>query len=142
MVRSRLWRSAPRRQVPITSARLDADILHTILSGRVTDGELFAYYRDLPEDTFAGTWRELVDGREIAEMAITPAGQMQLASLAEVQIARLRGGMVAMVATRDSVYGMFRMWEMQREGLGYAVRVFRAFDEAIAWLSHGAARKG
>ena len=52
-----------------------------------------------------------------------------------------RGGRVAMVATRDDVYGMFRMWGIMREDLNYEVRVFHTMAEARDWLSaaHAAA---
>jgi hypothetical protein len=123
--------------VPIRRELLDARTLHTILSGRVTDEELLAYYQSPMVHADRGTWREVVDGSEIAEMAITPEGQRRLAALAAGQLERLRGGRVAMVARTDFVYGMFRMWELQREGLGYEVQVFRDLAEATAWVQGG-----
>jgi hypothetical protein len=40
-----------------------------------------------------------------------------------------------MVASSDVTFGMFRMWEIQREGLGYQIQVFREFEPALAWLA-------
>ncbi|HXE80812.1 MAG TPA: hypothetical protein VNK41_08690 [Vicinamibacterales bacterium] len=110
-------------------------VIQTVLSGRVTNHELLEYYGRLIQDVESQPWRELVDGTGITEMAISPLGQADLAAFIAGHVERLRGGKVAMVAGSDVTYQMFRMWELQREGLGYAVRVFRRMDEAVAWLS-------
>lgn len=93
-----------------------------------------AYYQQPQFHELARPWREIVDGSQITDMAITPEGQRQLAILAAAYPATLQGGRVAMVALTDITYGMFRMWEIQREELDYTVHVFRNFEEAIAWL--------
>ena len=109
--------------------------MHTCLVGRVTNEELLAHY-DLPVfREHRGPWRELVDGRATTEMAVTSEGQARLAAFAATTFASsLRDGRVAMLASTDICYGMFRMWEMRREDLNYTVSVFR--DEAAAreWL--------
>ena len=111
------------------------DVIATVLSGRVTDDEILSYYQTPLIRDFSGTWRELVDGSAITEMAVTPEGHRRLAEIAAANVDRLRGGRVAMVAQSEITYGMFRMWELQREGLGYDVHVFRDADEALAWVS-------
>lgn len=68
-------------------------------------------------------------------MAVTTAGMRDFQAFVAAHAERLKGGRVAMVAGTDLVYGMFRMWELRREGLGYGVRVFRNFDEARAWVA-------
>jgi hypothetical protein len=106
----------------------------TVLTGTVTDAEVLAYYRD-PELVPPGDkWLELVDGLGVSGIGLTAEGYQQLALLLARQQERLRGGRVAMVATRDVVYGVFRMWELQREGVGYTVRVFRELEAAREWL--------
>jgi hypothetical protein len=126
--------------MPIEFA-LEGPIVRTILAGRVTDEELLAHYTlpvflDLPPP-----WLELIDGRGITDMAVTAGGQGRLAAFAAGFIERLRGGRVAMVAASDVTYGMFRMWQIRREGLGYEVRVYRDIDEARAWLTPDAVPK-
>lgn len=113
---------------------VEEPLLRTIVFGRVTDEELLAHY-GLPEfQVHKGLWRELVDGREIVDMAVTADGQRRLADLASTATDRLRGGRVAMVAATDVTYGMFRMWQLRRESLEFEVRVYRELEPALAWL--------
>lgn len=113
---------------------VDESLLRTIIHGRVTDDELLAHYAAPEFQAVRAPWRELVDGREITDMAVTPDGQLRLAELASTSMDRLRGGRVAMVATTDVTYGMFRMWQLRRESLEFEVRVFRELEPALAWL--------
>jgi hypothetical protein len=119
-------------------------VIHTTLIGRVTIDDLVSYYALPFFQQHEGPWRELVDGRQITDMAITADGQKRLEAFAAGSAERLRGGRVAMVAASDVTYGMFRMWELQREGLGYEVRVFRELETARAWVGRpgGATRAG
>jgi hypothetical protein len=117
------------------SRRFDTDpsLIYTYLAGRVTDAELLAYYTPLVAQ-HSSLWRELVDGTQVIEMALTAAGLRQLADIVEGHAEKLRGGRVAMVAISDVTYGMFRMWELRREALNYEVRVFRDLEQAWTWL--------
>jgi hypothetical protein len=117
-------------------------VLHTVLVGRVTNDELLAHYERPPFHEPRDVWREVVDGRLMTDMAITVDGQRRLADMALAFVDKLRGGRVAMVAATDEAYGMFRMWEMQREGLGYDVQVFRNFAEAMEWVASDLAPVG
>jgi hypothetical protein len=121
--------------MPITH-RIDDDrtVIYTLLSGRVTDAELLAYYERAIAQNVQDPWRELVDGTQVTEMVLTPAGLARLAGVVGAHREQLRGGRVAMVATTDVTYGVFRMWELQREDLDYEVRVFRELAQALAWL--------
>ena len=110
-------------------------IIHTVLSGRVNDEELLAYYAQLIPQHVSGPWREIVDGRQITDMAISQEGLSRLAGLIAGHLRTLRDVKVAMVAASDVTYGMFRMWEIRREALGYPLQVFRRADEALAWLT-------
>jgi hypothetical protein len=123
--------------MPIDLA-LDDAVLHTILAGRVTDEELLAHYEKPAFREERPVWLEIVDGRLITDMAVTPEGQGRLEALASTFVHRLRGGRVAMVASSDVTYGMFRMWQMRREGLDYEVQVFRDYTAARAWVATGA----
>lgn len=115
----------------------DPTIIYTLLSGLITDQELLAYYSDALTSWPGGRWRELVDGTQITDMALTPTSLKQLAHLVTSHIQRLNNARVAMVAQSDLAYGMFRMWELQRAQLGYDVRVFRQLGEAERWLLRG-----
>ena len=121
--------------MPIERQTLGTDIIHTVLTGELTDEELLHYYGVLLVPYRTGRWRELVDGTGVSNLAVTPAGMRRLRERMEADVERLREGCVAMVAEADAVYGLFRMWEMKREGLGYDLRVFRRRAEAEAWLA-------
>jgi len=122
--------------VPVSRApSAPPDLLRTVLSGRVTDRELLDYYMRLMDSAAVPfPWLERVDGTGVTDMAVTPDGQWRLAAFVSQHLDLVRGGRVAMVATSGAVYGMFRMWQMQREDLDYAVQVFREMGEAEAWL--------
>lgn len=123
--------------MPIETRAIAGDVIHTVLTGRVTDDELLAYYSGDVFQHHAGRWLELVDGTRITEMGITGEGQWKLKETIALKSDMLRDGRVAMVAATDATYGMFRMWEMQRESMPYEVRVFRDVNEALAWLKSG-----
>ncbi len=119
--------------MPIAYA-IEQGVIVTTLSGRVTDDELIAHYGRPEFRTPPQPWRELVDGCGVTQFDITPDGHMRLGALVAMALPLLRDGRLAMCAEADAAYGMFRMWEMQREGMGYEVRVFRQRAEAVAWL--------
>lgn len=119
--------------MPITYA-LDRGVIVSALSGRVTDDELIAHYGRAEFAAPPQPWREIVDGSAITHFDITPDGHQRLGTIAAMALPFLLDGRVAMCAEADAAYGMFRMWEMQREGMGYEVRVFRTRAEAMTWL--------
>jgi hypothetical protein len=49
----------------------------------------------------------------------------------------IRFGPWAIVAERDAVYGMSRMFQVFLEQVGIESRVFRSTDEALRWLESG-----
>lgn len=124
--------------MPFTATpRPDLGLLLTTLAGRVTDDELVEYYTRALAGRFFRGGRELVDATAVTDLAITPQGHARLAVLLRGHLDALRGLHVAMVAGDDYAYGMFRMWELQRQDLGYEVRVFRSREEGAAWLGIG-----
>jgi len=124
--------------MPIRYDLIDG-VVYTIIVGRVTDDEILSYYKQPVFEDFVLPWREVVDGRLITDMQITPDGQRRLAEVVATKASKLRGGRVAMVASTDLTYGMFRMWEVQRGDIDYEVRVFRDIEEARDWIAqpHG-----
>lgn len=118
-----------------TSVVADGRVIHSVMYGRLTNAELLAHYQLPAFQVPRPLWLEIVDARDVTEMLVDLEGQRQLQELAATRVDQLRGGRVAMVATSDLVYGMFRMWEMRREELDYEVRVFRSFDDAVRWIA-------
>lgn len=41
---------------------------------------------------------------------------------------------IAVVATQDSMYGMFRMWQMLSEERSAEIKIFKDLDSAFSWL--------
>jgi hypothetical protein len=119
--------------MPIT-LRFEGDLIHTRLVGRVTIEDLLAHYASPALDVPRGAWREIVDDRAMTEMAITANDQERLAAFVATKAPLLRNGRVAMLASTEVCYGMFRMWEIQREDLDYSVTVFRDVAAARQWL--------
>lgn len=110
-------------------------VLLSEFTGRVTDADLLAYYEALIENPIGPPWLEVVDGRGVEHMGLSPHGQGRLADTFSLHLELLRGARVAMVAQAGSaVYGMFRMWEITREHLDYRVEVFTDFEKALSWI--------
>ncbi|MGF1582764.1 MAG: hypothetical protein ACFCD0_25865 [Gemmataceae bacterium] len=110
-------------------------LLVTTVSGVVTDEELWAHQNKLLKNhIYEVPQFELVDTRSVESWQISSAGQCQLALIVQHFEEQMRGLRVAMVAKTQHIYGMFRMWELQRENLDYKVKVFRYYDQACQWL--------
>jgi len=93
------------------------------------------YHQYLNAEYFSKYKKEIVDGRGISKVLCTASEQQQFVDLISKHPEELRGSQVAMVADNPVAYGMFRMFEIQRDDLAYEVRVFREFDEALKWLT-------
>ncbi len=114
---------------------VEKKLLVTTLTGRITDKELLSHYGNLLySNAFKEVHLELVDARAVESWQATPTAQWQLAAIARHFDDQLNGLRVAMVAPTDHIFGMFRMWELQRADLDYEVHVFRHYDQACHWL--------
>ncbi len=117
------------------SEMLNGAVLYSRFSDEINDSLLLAYATEQRDKGYLATFKlELVDGREVNRHASTRQGLELLSSMVKQAEDEIRGRHVAMVATDDLTFGMFRMWELRREDLDYEVRVFRDFDEALDWL--------
>jgi cupin superfamily acireductone dioxygenase involved in methionine salvage len=109
-------------------------LIRTRCIGNVTLAEVVAHFRELEADpNSAAPLDVLLDLSETGSLPDTG----QIAAVAEeisrIQ-ARVRFKACAVVAQRDALFGMLRMFEVRAEPHFHAIRVFRAFDEAEAWL--------
>ncbi len=77
----------------------------------------------------------LIDTTELTDLDLGAGSIRHLASLAERADALWEGGRWAVIAPRDLVYGMARMYQAIRSGAPYEIEVFRARDEALRWLA-------
>lgn len=110
-------------------------LLFTILEGDVDDEQLIAHYRTILDQGLHLRYRrEVIDGREVDKILVTPQGTARLGALLAPHRKALSGYKAAMLATRDLVYGLFRQWELSRGALGYDLKVFRDEAQALLWL--------
>ncbi len=113
----------------------DGNILFSRFKGILADHTLADYaHRLFHEGYLANHQRELVDGSLITNVTLTQAGSKHLENLARNNLELLTNYRVAMLASSDLVFGMFRMWEMKIDDIGYELKVFRHREEAMTWL--------
>ncbi len=101
------------------------------LAGVVTAAELDAVRARIRADPgFDPSFSVLADASALNPAALT--GEVVRARAAAPPPNRMR---VAIVAPADAVFGIARMYQMMVEGNGNPIGVFRATDEAMAWLA-------
>lgn len=79
----------------------------------------------------------LVDGRQITDVSVTREGMARMVSDFSRHEDAIRDHRVAFLADRDLIYGMFRVWQVERSEIGGGAVVFRDEAKAIAWLLGG-----
>jgi len=112
----------------------DKRLIHTICSGTVTLPEVVRHFRMLRDDPLCtGHLDVLLDVREV-----TSAPDSTQLNVVTTEVASVRNKvefrMSAIVANRDVVFGMMRVFAVFAEPFFRAIRVFREFAEAEAWL--------
>ena len=106
-----------------------------IASGKVNVLELRRIYSELIRHS---DWRAgydiLCDYRQIEDFDVS-ARDIDEISEWQTSIDNLIGnGKCAVVASRDSVFGMSRMWEMIYTERSQDICIFRELDDALLWL--------
>jgi len=112
--------------------------------GDVTWGELYRANTRLGEraDLLRNVAFAVVDFHETTNLDMTPGEIRQLAHQ-DVHLARwVRDASVAIVAPKDSLFGMARMWEVYVEATGWRTKVFRSSEEALPWVVQSNAVSG
>lgn len=101
------------------------------LAGNVTPDQIQQGRAALQRDpAFRPTFRQLVDAREVETTRLDTETVQKLSQGSAFKAGSLR----AIVAPRDAVYGMARMFEAYAESCQQRVQVFRDLAEACAWL--------
>lgn len=103
--------------------------------GVVDDTELFAAYQKLmSEEGFDPTLHHLADLRAVEHFAVSTAGLRQLVgSFTNLNGLGLRTKL-AIVAAKDDVFGMARMYQVFRSDAPQELQIFRDMAEAKNWL--------
>jgi hypothetical protein len=76
----------------------------------------------------------LCDYRKIEKFAVMPRDIDDLTEWQRSIDALIGNGRCAVVATRDFVFGMSRMWELLSTDRSQQIKVFRKIKDAISWL--------
>ena len=116
-----------------TSYKIDKDleVVYSTASGVATDEEFLAHQRQLSRDPdFQPYFRQLLDGREITSLEVTPEGIRALIAGNPWG----SGARRALVAADETAFGMARMFELGRPNPQDEFRVFRSMEKARAWL--------
>ena len=109
-------------------------LTRTTCSRPLTFTEVIEHFRTLKEDpACTGRLDVLLDVSDVD--ALPDSGQFGPVS-AELDAVRgkVQFGLCAIIATRDAMFGMMRMFEVAAEPYFRAIRVFRDAAEAQAWL--------
>jgi len=117
------------------SYRIDAaaGAVFTTASGDLTAEEAAGYLGKLL-DQLTAPMNGLIDLREVAGVELDANAVGDLAHLTSSFEERVAGARVALVASRDLVFGMARMYQSLRADAPYEIGVFRDMDEARFWL--------
>lgn len=115
----------------IDAARM---VIHTTCSRPLKFAEVIEHFRTLKEDpACTGNLDVLLDVSGADTLPVSsqlgPIGAELDAVRAKVQF-----GLCAIVATRDAMFGMMRVFEVVAAPYFRAIRVFRQAAEAQAWL--------
>jgi hypothetical protein len=110
-------------------------IVFTTATGVLTDEELLAHKRKLTADPgFKRGMVEVSDVREVTQLDVTPEGVRSFVHQDQLDAERLRDYKLAIVVSRDVVFGMARMYQTLTEENVPNVGVFRNLEEAKVWL--------
>jgi hypothetical protein len=110
-------------------------LIRTRCVGNVTDDEVAAHFQSLLVDPEVPAYLDVL--LDLSESGSLPETR-QLENVArEVQKIRIqvRFGVCAIVAQRDALFGMMRMFEVIARAYFREIRAFRVMAEAEAWLA-------
>ncbi len=110
-------------------------ILH-VGRGIVSGEELIASAKGVFEMVKGGSSPSyaLADLSEVVDLRVS-AEEIRRNAEINIQISKyIRDGKVAIVAPRDHIYGIARMWQAYSEETGWITQIFRSKGEAIEWI--------
>ena len=113
----------------------ETSLIRTRCVGEVTFAEVADHFRELERDASLPARLDVL--LDLTEMQSIPdSDQLKtLAGKVEQLQGKLTWGSCAIVADRDVLYGMSRIFQIFVEAHFVSARVFRKLDEAELWLS-------
>ena len=108
--------------------------IHTRCVGAVTLDEVLQHFADLVRDPDCPARLDVL--LDLSEITSLPTGSQLTAVTTEVARVRPRVQFdgCAIIASRDALFGMARMFEVFAEQYFGATRVFRTVNEGTRWL--------
>ena len=122
--------------MPVTY-KIDADkrIIRTKCVGVVTLQEVMDHFRALEQDSECQNLLDvLLDLSEVDSLPETPQIAAVVSEMKRVR-GRVRFGTCAIVARRDALIGMMRVFEAMAEECFHVTCTFRVVNEAEIWLA-------
>ena len=110
-------------------------IIRTVCTDPTTVADVAAHFRELNDDpACTGTMDVLLN---VSAMHALPDSRELSAASQELWTVRpkVKFGFCAIVAGRDAMFGMMRIFEVFAQRHFVAIRVFRDADEAEVWLA-------
>jgi len=121
--------------VPI-SYQIDAEknLIRTTAVGQLTLEEVVDHFRTLAEDAQRPEGPDVF--LDLSEVTSAPDARQLSIVVGEMKRigAKLRFGACAILASRDALFGMMRMFEALAEEFFRETRTFRDETEALVWL--------
>jgi hypothetical protein len=131
------------RVMPVTySIDVATKLMRITCVSPMTFAEVMDHFRALKQDPACvgqlDGFADLTDADLLLDSRQLSAVTAEIAALRE----KLQFRIVAIVATRDAVFGTIRMLEVKVSPYLHAIRVFRSASEAEAWLAATRAATG
>jgi len=103
--------------------------------GKVNSHELKNIFIEAVKDKdWDAGFSMLCDYNEILDFDVTPDDIYKIIEWQESIDAMIGDGRCAVIASRDLVYGMNRLWQTLSSGRSQKVFVFRQINDALTWL--------
>lgn len=110
-------------------------LVELVFAGELTDAEFKETANRYLLEPFAALPLGLFDLSDVTVMDVSAESVRDVARRVALHVdPRLEEGKLAIVAPRDLLFGMARMYEMLRNDSPVEVRVFREREEAESWL--------
>ena len=105
-------------------------------SGIINEQDVISAYAALmAEPDYDPSINDLVDLREVRRLDINAHGMQRIVELFTPLDKLDVYNRLAIVAPRDELYGMARMYQTLRSDAPEETRIFRNYDEAVDWLN-------
>ena len=115
----------------------DKKLAHVTASESVDVLELKEIFTEIiGHENWQAGFNMLCDYREIENFDVSTKDIDIITQWQKSIDTQIGNGRCAVVASKDDVYGMNRMWEILSSDLSYQISVFRNFDDAVSWLEY------